>query len=1277
MSNSYLALWCDPTTNTLYSGWNNTSLAPVPSLKQGDSVKLEIHWVNSGVNGASMTEVEFPTSATVRLALGLLDTEPNSGTFRITYAGFTTDEIQYNVTAVQLQTVLNAIPEIITEGGVAVTKTSSQFRIVWNEEFETTSKFVCDVGNLSPTSNANIALIKAGTLSARKIILFKLQQAAVAATTAFVKTPDPEFLITQPSTGLFRINLTSAPKGGTFQLQLLIGNTTYTTSVIQSGATNQAVLNAISQAISAIPVANIPQITVSGFGLYGYEIYTNAIGPQEPISQVTVINNIVGFSSVESNLSLNTPEIEELLSGEPSSIVTLEIEVDIAGQIQTLIQTDAIILNDLINATSFTLVGVQDQFGSLMPTDSSVRFDTSQALTTAQKTQARQNIDAVSSSSITGFTTDINVLQGQMSAAQFNITQAQEDILDLEEATGVDIAAAIAPLQAEINAVELSISTNINQVVKTTSNVQFAKVTVLSGANDVQINPTGITFPDDTIQTSAFNATSTAGFVLKANNLSDLESVTTARTNLGLGTMATQTAVDFMRKDANLTGLTDRAIARANLSLGSMATANQSEFLAKQDNLSGLPSAATARNNLGLTAMATEQPSNYITFASNLAGVNVSSARNNLGLGATSAVTHGSLLINGLYGDQVEILNGQIKSFNTFDLSGKQTIIGPSSISLTNTITGITVSNPTGMVSAVGAQGQFGSNWNRRGIYHYEDGSETGIIAEGVVFPDQTIQTTAAVPADYFKISENLADGDLEAIRSNLNIGTAANLSSDAVLIKASNLADVPSKSSARTNLGLGTAATQATTSFYQKNLYLQELATIEVGGNSVAVKQQAARDNLGLGTIATQDSTTFLRTSNILSELTPAQIRNAAGFTDGNSLLLGVGTLSASNVASTSIDTFGTPTSDDTQKGAYDVDANLSMMRSYGDNIFARQFWAWGVNSYSDDDKPAFVIRKPDPNWSGFGSNVSKECIIGWNQEVDGGVLQTDTIQRDFGFWIRDSNAANQSLANSSYNTFVCGLTEKGVQFPDKSYQLKSSISPKIGSINGGLINLAEKNWVTSTSTDVGDTDWTKVCVPVSPSKYINNQYSRYANVNGTHRYTFNTIGFTVNTAFLIHTESGFWSSSTTMNDSQRYWIGFGRVGDSGDYFFRLGSLLAQGDTVRTFADTPTADDIYDIVFWESSNTGTAVGSKMEFVLLKNGIELAAITYTLNNSDVTANFALNKFKHAGLKIFGSLGGTSSGWVSGLHYQCSENKPIKYKEYWAVDNTTDKYIWPF
>jgi hypothetical protein len=58
-----------------------------------------------------------------------------------------------------------------------------------------------------------------------------------------------------------------------------------------------------------------------------------------------------------------------------------------------------------------------------------------------------------------------------------------------------------------------------------------------------------------------------------SNNLSELTATaSTARTNLGLGSMATATATDYLAKAGNLSGLSDTSVSRTNLGLGAVST---------------------------------------------------------------------------------------------------------------------------------------------------------------------------------------------------------------------------------------------------------------------------------------------------------------------------------------------------------------------------------------------------------------------------------------------------------------------------------------------------------------------------------------------------------------------------------------------------------------------------------------------------------------------------------------------------------------------------------
>ena len=94
-------------------------------------------------------------------------------------------------------------------------------------------------------------------------------------------------------------------------------------------------------------------------------------------------------------------------------------------------------------------------------------------------------------------------------------------------------------------------------------------------------------------------AQSNARFLQISNNLSDV-TASTARTNLGLGTIATAATGDYAATANNLSDLANAGTARTNLGLGTIATAATSDYAATANNLSDLANASTARTNLGV-----------------------------------------------------------------------------------------------------------------------------------------------------------------------------------------------------------------------------------------------------------------------------------------------------------------------------------------------------------------------------------------------------------------------------------------------------------------------------------------------------------------------------------------------------------------------------------------------------------------------------------------------------------------------------------------------------
>lgn len=302
-----------------------------------------------------------------------------------------------------------------------------------------------------------------------------------------------------------------------------------------------------------------------------------------------------------------------------------------------------------------------------------------------------------------------------------------------------------------------------------------------AGSGAITLNSTGLT--SVTFPTTGTLAT-VAATLQVASNLSDLASASAARSNLGLGTAATQNVGAFLQPTNNLSDVSNASTSRTNLGLGTAATFASTAFLQSANNLSDVPTPATARTNLGLGTAATLASSAVAQTANNLSDLaNAGTARTNLGLG--SAAT-------------------QSTSF-FLQAANNLSDVGNASTSRTN----------LGLGTAA--------------IYNVGTGA------------NNIVQLTAG--------------GILPAVDGSLLTNLPA---AGGGLLAVNNLSDVANVGTSRTNLGLGTAAQQNSTTFAQVANNLSDLASMPTARVNLVIDQMTTRGD-AIYSIQTTDRTVAL----------------------------------------------------------------------------------------------------------------------------------------------------------------------------------------------------------------------------------------------------------------------------------------------------------------------------------------------------------------------------------------------------------------------------------
>ena len=426
MPRATITLWVNSDNNQLNADWQSSSVAQPPIFKQGDTVGVELHWVrNANTQGLAMEEVEWSPSVGLALAIGRIEAVPTYGTFSLTFGTGETAPIQFNATANDVEDALNDLTSVTTAGGVTVSKQGNSYRIVFNDAGVLANTLDYSDNDLFPSSSIGVTLARAGTSTVRAIYQVAIKQSPVAYTETFVdqESATPTISVIRNAgfagdTKIWRLSIYPYPKEGTMVLGWLDDGVTKTTTTISATASGDDVAEAMNAASGA------EDWTVKKVGIYSWDFSTSKVTITSP-----TVNGagLLSFSAKYCELSLNTVEVENLLNGTVQQTAYLEVETTLNGVRQTLIQTPVTFVNDLIDEADYTIVSRSE----VMPVDSVVRFDTTQTLTSGQKTQARQNIGAVGDTDIAALQATVDAIDGRLASSEgVMLTEDEYDAIE-------------------------------------------------------------------------------------------------------------------------------------------------------------------------------------------------------------------------------------------------------------------------------------------------------------------------------------------------------------------------------------------------------------------------------------------------------------------------------------------------------------------------------------------------------------------------------------------------------------------------------------------------------------------------------------------------------------------------------------------------------------------------------------------------------------------------------------------------------------------------------
>jgi len=387
---------------------------------------------------------------------------------------------------------------------------------------------------LVPLSSVSLQTLQEGTASVKEVVFAQVKVRPIALCETFDDLAAPTIARAGQTYAI-----TGAVKSGSYNLSVTYDGDTATTYEIPFNATVNQIEDAI---LAALVSLDWPQGTDSRpVRVVQTDAQSWAVSYWDSGAYLSGVNgaNLVGFAGKVGTLSLNTAEALAFIGSESLRRATFEVEIEVDGERQTLVQVSSDVSADLVLAGAFEPSSLEEALSETVANERFVRRDADQTLDATSKDQIWENITGVTTptgvnlvAALTGASApsgaNVFVTSSALPNQSLNttdgvnfdsVTIAAGGGLNLGSTAGIFFDDGSAQYTALPNGtqdgyiIRWNIGTNkweenpipnlFDQSLNTADAVAFTTLTATDGVTSTLVDQSGITFPDATVQTSA------------------------------------------------------------------------------------------------------------------------------------------------------------------------------------------------------------------------------------------------------------------------------------------------------------------------------------------------------------------------------------------------------------------------------------------------------------------------------------------------------------------------------------------------------------------------------------------------------------------------------------------------------------------------------------------------------------------------------------------------------------------------------------------------------